>query len=109
MVTVTDYKVKQAKDGRDFVLLELQGGLEMVQSQANNRFYATVRKCTVSTTFEERMAKSLIGSQMPGKIVRVACDPYEYTVESTGEAITLCHRWGYWPEGAEAPMAEVMN
>jgi len=109
MVTVSDYRVKQTKDGRDFTLLELQGGLEMVQSNHNGRFYATVRKCTVSTTFDEAVAKSLLGSQLPGKIARVACDPYEYTVESTGEVITLAHRWGYWPENADVPMSEVVS
>jgi hypothetical protein len=109
MVTVTNYKTKQAKDGRDFTLLELQGGLEMVQSKETQRFYATVRKCTVTTTFDEAVAKSLIGTQMPGRIVRVECEPYEYTVENTGEVITLAHRWGYWPEGAEAPMLEAVN
>ena len=109
MVTVTDYKVKEAKDGRSFTLLELQGGLEMVQSQQNGRFYATVRKCTVSTTFDERIAKTLVGTQMPGKIVRVECEPYEYTVESTGEVISLAHRWGYWPENADAHMPAMVS
>lgn len=109
MVTVSDYKVKQAKDGRDFTLLELQGGLEMVQSSQTGRFYATVRKCTVSTTFDEMVAKTLVGTQLSGKIVRVECDPYEYTIESSGEVITLAHRWGYWPEGANAPMEEALN
>ena len=109
MVTVTGYKTKQAKDGREFTLLEMTGGLEMVQSQETGRFYATVRKCSVSSTFDEAVAKSLVGTQLPGKIVRVECDPYEYTIESTGEVITLAHRWGYVPEGAITPMAEVLN
>ncbi|RYE56995.1 MAG: hypothetical protein EOP48_06780 [Sphingobacteriales bacterium] len=109
MVTVTNYKVKHAKDGRNFTLLELQGGLEMVQSNQTGRFYATVRKCTVSTTFDEMIAKTLIGTQMPGKITRVECDPYEYTVESTGEVIMLAHRWGFWPENSKAPMSEVID
>ena len=109
MVTVTGYKTKQAKDGRDFTLLEMQGGLEMVQSNQTGKFYATVRKCTVSTTFDELVATSLIGTQLPGKIVRVECDPFEYTIEATGEIITLAHRWGYVPEGAVAPMEEALN
>lgn len=81
----------------------------MVQSQQNGRFYATVRKCTVSTTFDDKVAKSLIGTQLLGRIVRVECEPYEYTLESTGEVISLAHRWGYWPEGADAPMLEVAS
>jgi hypothetical protein len=109
MVTVTGFKTKKAKDGRNFTLLELQGGLEMAQSQANGRFYACVRKCSVSTTFDEAVAKSLIGTQMPGKIVRVECEPYELTQENTGEIITLAHRWSYWPENSDAPMLEAIN
>ncbi len=109
-VIVTDYKVKEAKDGRSFTLLELQSSeIEMVQSQQNGRFYATVRKCTVSSTFDERIAKMMVGKAMPGKIVRVECDPYEYTVESTGEVISLAHRWGFWPENADAPMPEMVS
>ncbi len=106
MVTVTGYKIKEAKDGREFILLEMSGGLEMVQSQNTGRFYATTRRCAVSATFSEEMAKSFIGTQMPGKIVRLQCDPYEYTVESTGELITLDFRWGYVPEGTQVPLEE---
>jgi hypothetical protein len=104
MVTVTNYKKKQAQDGKEFIVLELTGGLEMVQSQQTSRFYATIRKCTVSTTFDENIAKSLIGSQIQGKIVRIESDPYEYTIESTGEVVMLMHRWSYVPEGANVTM-----
>ena len=109
MVTVTGYKTKEAKDGRTFTLLEMTGGLEMVQSQTTQRFYATVRKCSVSTTFDAMVAESLVGTQLPGRIVRIECDPYEYTVENTGEVITLAHRWGYIPEGAVSPMEEALT
>ena len=60
MVTVTGFKRKQTNDGRQFTLLELQGGLEMVRSQQTGRFYATTRKCTVSTTFDDVVAYRLI-------------------------------------------------
>lgn len=109
MVTVVNYLTKQAKDGREFVLLQLQGGVEMVQSQQTGKFYATVRKCTVSTTFDEATAKSLIGTQLPGKIVRIDCEPYEYVEESTGQVLSLAHRWTFWPEGADAPMPEAVS
>jgi len=109
MVTVTNYQTKKSKDGREFTMLEMQGGLEMVQSQQTGRFYATIKKCQVSTTFDETLAKTLIGTQMPGIIARIPCDAYEYTVESTGEVITLMHRWGYLPEGAQTPMLESAN
>lgn len=81
-----------------FVLLELSGDIEMVQSMNTLKFYATVRKCTVTTTVDLDTAKSFIGTKMPGRIVRAKSDPYEFTVPSTGEQITLGHKWEYLPE-----------
>ncbi len=109
MITVTGYQTKDAKDGKTFTVLELQGGLEMVQSSQTGKFYATVRKCTVTTTFDEMICKSLIGTQMVGRIARVECEPYEYTVESTGEVVVLTHRWSYLPENASQPMMEAVS
>jgi hypothetical protein len=108
MLTVTSYQKRQSKDGREFITLELQGGLEMVQSQETGRFYATVRKCSMPTTFDENIAKALVGNQVSGTIVRVSCDPYEYTVPSTGEVITLAHRWSYQPQTATTSPVPVM-
>lgn len=80
-------------------MLQVQGSVEMVQSKETGRFYATAPKCKVSCTFDEQTAKSLIGEQMPGKIAKVMCDPYEYVSEN-GEVLNLSHRWEYKPEGA---------
>ena len=33
MVRIIDYKKRQAEDGREFFVLELSGGIEMVKSQ----------------------------------------------------------------------------
>lgn len=100
MVTVIDYAVRSNSEGEDFIALLLQGDLEMVQSQDTGNFYATARKCYVTSTFDERTADNLIGQQMPGKIVRKACDPYDYTIES-GEVLKLDFTWAYVPEGDE--------
>jgi hypothetical protein len=106
MLTVTNYKTRVSKEGKPYLTLEIQGGLEMIQSQVTGRFYATVRKSSVTTTFGEEVAKMLVGTQIPGKIVRVECDPYEYTIQNTGEVVTLTHSWTYQPEGATAPLLE---
>jgi hypothetical protein len=103
MLTVTNYKTRISKEGKEYLSLEIQGGLQMIQSQVTGRFYATVRKSSVSTTFGEDVAKMLIGTQIPGSIVRVECDPYEYTIQNTGEVVTLTHSWTYQPEGAATP------
>lgn len=100
MVTVTAYKVHTRKDETKFITLELTGGLEMVQSATTGKFYATVRKCNIPSTFDETTASMLIGTQMDGNIVRVSSDPYEYVNKRTGEVLTLSHSYAYRPTGA---------
>lgn len=95
MVTVKDFKVRGSKDGEEFFVLVLQGGVMPVKSKATGRTYFTAKTCTVPSTFDEETCKSIVGSQFPGQIVRVEAEPYEYTVPETGEIITLEHRWEY--------------
>ena len=100
---------KRASDGREFISLDLQGEVEMVQSMETGNFYATVRKASIPSTFSEETAKGLVGSKIPGKIVRVESEPYDYTVAETGEVIKLAHRYEYQLEAAPYnPMPEKM-
>jgi hypothetical protein len=48
---------------------------------------------------EMQTAQASIGKQLPGRIAKVPCAEYEYTIEETGEVITLSHHWEYLPEG----------
>jgi hypothetical protein len=100
MVTVSNYAVRTRKDGSTFITLELTGGVELCQSSSSGSFYATVRKCNVPSTFNEQVAKSIIGQKIPGEIIRVQCEPYEWTNKNTGEVITLQHSYGYRPQGS---------
>jgi hypothetical protein len=79
MVTITNYSERTRKDGTTFIALELTGGVELVQSNNTGKFYATVRKTSIPSTFDESIAKGLIGTQMKGDVVRVQVDPYEFT------------------------------
>lgn len=98
MVTVENYHVRKTKEGKPFISLELTGDLEMVQSSKNGKFYATMKRCFISSTFNETVAQRMIGKQMPGRIVKEASEPYDYTLPETGEVIQLTHRYGYLPE-----------
>ena len=98
MVTVKNAHQRQPQNGKTFVSLELTGDLELIQSQRTGRFYATSKKCFLASTLSIEQAKQFIGQQMPGKIVRTASDPYDYTVPETGEVIGLCHSYEYQPE-----------
>lgn len=98
MVRIIDYKEREREDGEVFLVLELQGGIEMVRSQITDKFYATVRKTTIPATFDEETCKTLIGQELPGKIEQVKCDLYEFTIKDTGEVIQLDYRYEYIPE-----------
>jgi len=101
-VIVGYHLAKRASDGKEFISLELQGDLEMVQSLESGSFYCTARRVSIPSTFSEKTIEGLIGTKLPGKIVRVASDPYDYTVPETGEVIQLQHRYSYQPEETES-------
>ena len=95
MVKVVGYKSIQTEKGNEFLVLTLQGGIELVKSQSTGSNYFTVRTVNVSTTFNEETCKSLIGTELEGKIIKVSCEPYEYTIRETGELITLSYRYEF--------------
>ena len=98
MVKVIEVKQSQNIEGKPFVSLKIQGGVEAVQSQQTGKMYLTVRTCYIPTTFDTATAESLIGSEMPGTVKKVESEPYEYTVKDTGEVVMLSHRYEYVPE-----------
>ncbi len=95
MVTIVNYKKRLSSEGKEFYSLILQGGIEMVRSAETGNFYATVKQCSISSTLTEEGCKAVIGEKLPGKIQKVLCEPYEYTIQDTGEVIELSHRWQY--------------
>ena len=101
MVTVTDYAERQRKDQTTFITLELTGGVELVQSQTNGRYYATVRKCNIPSTFGADIAKAMVGQRIEGDIVKVIVEPYDFTNKQTGEVIRLQHSWAFRPKDSQ--------
>ncbi len=105
MVTITNYHVRKNNEGETFISLELQGDIEMIQSASTGNFYASAKRCSMSSTFSEDVAKTLIGKQLPGRIDRVECEPYDFTVKQTGEVISLTHTYVYSPDEKEPELA----
>lgn len=99
MVTVVDCALRTNKKGEEFITLILQSGLEMIKSQATGQYYATAKRAFIPSTFDEATCKAFIGEKIDGSIQKVPCEPYEFTIPETGEAITLNHRWTYLKEG----------
>ena len=98
MVTITDYRVQKNSAGKSFCSLILQGDMELVQSNKTGNFYATAKKASITSTFDENVCKSLIGKTLPGRIEKVESDPYEYIIPERGETIVLQHSYKFIPE-----------
>jgi len=95
MVTVKEIKRAENSKGEEFFMLVVESGAMAVKSKQTGRVYFTAKRAYVSTTFDEKTASSLIGMEFEGTIRKVETDPYEYTIEETGEIIEMSHRWEY--------------
>ena len=109
MVRIVNYQKRETEDGKVFFVLELQGGIEMVKSAETGKFYVTARKASISSTFDEVTCQALIGTELPGKVEKVSCNPYDYTIKDTGEIITLTHRYEYVEENSVSQKTEKSN
>ncbi len=98
MVTIVDYRISKNADGEPFISLILEGDLTMIQSKETGSWYATSKRCSITSTFDEVKANKLIGMEIPGSILREDCDPYLYTVPESGEEIELSHTYKYVPD-----------
>ena len=94
MVTISDYRVNVNSEGKSFCSLILQGELELVKSKTS-RFYATARKTSITSTFDENTCRQLIGKTIKGSIVKVDCDEYDYIIPESGEVIRLSYNYSY--------------
>lgn len=95
MVTITNYFQRQTAEGKPFLVLELQGGLEILKSRLTGKAYATNKKCTIPCTFDETVAKGLVGTHIKGEIDKVPCDPYDYRLPNSDEVVTLDYTYSY--------------
>ena len=95
MVTISDYRVNVNSEGKSFCSLILQGDVELVRSRTTSRFYATARKTSITSTFDENTCRQLIGKTIKGSIVKVDCEDYDYIIPESGEVIRLNYNYSY--------------
>jgi hypothetical protein len=101
MVQITSALERVKKDGSSFVVLEISGGAELILSQTTQRYYATVRRCTIPFTGTMDVAKMLIGQKIDGEIVKVIVPQYEFKNQRTGEIMMLQHSYAYRPKDSQ--------
>ena len=100
-VTITSALERVKKDGTTFPVLEISGGAELVLSQTTQRYYATVRRCTIPFTGTMDVAKMLIGQKIDGEIVKVIVAPYDFINQRTGEVMKLQHSYAFRPKDSQ--------
>ncbi|MHA1482552.1 MAG: hypothetical protein ACTSQA_03835 [Candidatus Heimdallarchaeaceae archaeon] len=95
MVTISSVEKRKAVDGKEFNVMNLQGSVEVVISKESGKPYLTARKTSIPCTFDEVMAKSLVGQKLPGEIERIEVDEYEFIVPGTKKKLKLTHSYRY--------------
>ena len=100
MVTIIASEKRTSATGKEFNVIVLQGDIEVAVSKETGKPYLTARKTSIPCTFDESIAKTLIGQQLPGGIERVEVKPYEFVIPSTGKKIKLSHTYQYSKEPA---------
>jgi hypothetical protein len=98
MVTIIRLEKRKAADGKEFNVMNLQGSVVVAISKATGKPYLTARKSSIPCTFDEVLAKALIGQSLPGEIERIEVDVYEFLVPGTKKKITLNHSYRYSAE-----------
>jgi hypothetical protein len=98
MVTISDCQSRKNAKGETFYVLILSGEVDFAKSTLSGNFYLTTRRASVTTTFDQKTCQSLIGRQIPGRIIRVECEPWNSVNESTGELIVHHHRNAFVPD-----------
>lgn len=100
MVTITGLEKRKAADGKEFNVMILQGSIEVVVSKTTGKPYLTARRTSIPCTFDEIMAKTLIGQTLPGEIERMEVDAYEFVIPGTKKKLKLNHSFRYSAEPA---------
>ncbi len=95
MVTITGYHKRKNQEGGSFLVLTIEGGVTMSQSESTGNWIASTLKTNIIASMDEKTCMTMIGQQLPGTIERKACAPYSYTIPSTGEEKTLNYTYEY--------------
>lgn len=98
MTKISNVLQRKTSDGKTFLVFELVGELEILISESTAKPYATVRKTTIPCALDEPTARAMIGSNLPGRIEKVKCEPYTYQPSNSIEVITLNYTYAYVDE-----------
>jgi len=93
-VKITNAIVRTNKNGEEFTSLIITGGIETIISKETGKSYITAKKCSVPSTLDIATAEMMIGEELEGEIIKIECDPYEFT-NSDGKKVKLDFRYEF--------------
>jgi hypothetical protein len=96
MLKVIDAKTRvNSKTKEEYNIVVLQGNVEIQKSQSTGKFYLRSKTISIPTTLNQNEAKQLIGSSIPGKIVKVDCPEYLVPVPNSTRKLKITHTYEY--------------
>ena len=96
MVQVLEVVERTSSTGNTFRVVIVGSDAQVVFSKDGNPRVDAV-KSGIPSNLPIEALQALIGSKLPGKIVKQECEPYTFT-GSDGEDVTLDYRWQYVAE-----------
>ena len=96
MVQVLGVVERTSAKGNTFRVVLVGGDVQVVFSEEGNPRFDAV-KTGIPSNLPIEALQELIGTSLPGKIVKEECEPYTFT-GSDGEDVTLDYRWKYAAE-----------
>jgi len=100
-VTIQSFQVKKNQKGEEFVVLNLVSEIVLEKSANTGNVFASTYKANIIAAFDADTAKLLVGTKLPGAIIKKEVPPYEFTVKSTGKKMILKHTFEYVQNGLE--------
>ena len=96
MVQVLGVVERTSSKGNTFRVVIVGNDVQVVFSEEGNPRFDAV-KTGIPSNLPIEALQALIGSKLPGVIVKEECEPYTFT-GSDGEDVTLDYRWQYVAE-----------
>ena len=97
-VIVVGYEKKKSAKGGSFIIIKVEGGVQSIFNEQTKKWYLTSMKTNIIASIDETTCKNLVGTELPGTIVKQKCMPYNYTVPLSGKTLTIAHRFVYQGE-----------
>ena len=102
MLKVIDAKTRvNSKTKEEYNVVVLQGNVEIQKSQTSGKFYLGSKTISIPTTLSQNEANQLIGSSIPGEIVRVDCHEYLVPVPNSTRKLKINHSFEYSPAAGD--------